>query len=326
MPSLKDKIVITGAAGFIGMHLCEEFIKEGFEVIGIDNLIPSYGGDWATIRKDYLRRIHGLEINVLDLSEISNLNVITELARESRAIIHLAAWPGVRYGQSNPFEYGRNNLNAFNNILEVVKITKPNKFLFASSSSIYGDLGSFGPVKEEQATGLNLKSYYAATKWANETLAMQHQKISAVPSMALRFFTVFGEYGRPDMAYWKFLNNTLTGQAIELFGNNGGSRNYTYVKDTTKIISRLLDSKVEGYEAVNVTCGNPMETIAMVEIMSDLVEKLPEVISSQRPDVDVEKTWADLSKVESLIGKMNATPPQDALSNFVNWYTNNVSK
>lgn len=322
----KKKVVITGAAGFIGMHLTELLLNQNFEVVGIDNLKPSYGGDWSKLRKDYLESKFPFNIHLLDLAVNSNLGVLTELMRNSDYIIHLAAWPGVRFSQSNPYEYSQANLNAFGNILEAVKETKPKKFLFASSSSIYGDLGSQGAVTENQATGLNLKSFYAATKWSNELLAQQHQLITQVPSIALRFFTVFGEFGRPDMAYWNFLENTYLGQPISLYGPTGGSRNYTYVKDAVNIVFKLLSSDVSGYEAVNVSCGEPMETIKMLEMIGASIGKKPKIEITARPKVDVEKTWADLKKIERLTGSSSQTPPNEAINNFVSWYLKEVVK
>lgn len=322
----KKKVFVTGAAGFIGMHLTDLLLSQNFEVVGIDNLKPSYGGNWSKLRKDYLENKSLFKIHELDLAINSNLGELTELMSNSDCVIHLAAWPGVRFSQTNPYEYSQANLNAFGNVLEAVKETNPNKFLFASSSSIYGDLGSQGAVTENQATGLNLKSFYAATKWSNELLAQQHQVITQIPTVALRFFTVFGEFGRPDMAYWNFLENTLLGQPINLYGQTGGSRNYTYVKDAVSIVSKLLSSEVSGYEAVNVSCGEPMETIKMLEMIGTAVGKKPKIEITARPTVDVEKTWADLKKIESLTGRSSQTPPDEAIRNFVIWYLKEVNQ
>ena len=322
----KKKVVVTGAAGFIGMHLTELLLNRNFEVVGIDNLKPSYGGNWSKLRKDYLENKFQIKIQELDLANNSNLEELTQFMRNSDFVIHLAAWPGVRFSQTNPHEYSQANLNAFGNVVEAVRETRPEKFLFASSSSIYGDLGSHGAVREIEATGLNLKSFYAATKWSNELLAQQHQIITQIPSVALRFFTVFGEFGRPDMAYWNFLENTYLGQPISLYGPTGGSRNYTYVKDAVNIVFKLLSSDVSGYEAVNVSCGEPMETIEMLNLLGFSIGKEPIIEITERPTVDVEKTWADLTKIESLAGITLQTPPGEAINNFVNWYLKEVIK
>ncbi len=322
----KKKVTVTGAAGFIGMHLTDLLLSQNFEVVGIDNLKPSYGGNWSKLRKDYLENKFPIKIQELDLAVNSNLGELIASMKNSDYVIHLAAWPGVRFSQTNPYEYSQANLNAFNNVLEAIKETKPHKFLFASSSSIYGDLGSNGAVKENQATGLNLKSFYAATKWSNELLAQQHQAITQIPSIALRFFTVFGEFGRPDMAYWNFLENTYLEQPISLYGKTGGSRNYTYVKDAVNIVSKLLSSDITGFEAINVSCGKPMETIKMLEILGSAIGKEPKIEITDRPSVDVEKTWADLTKIESLTGNTSQTPTDEAISNFVNWYLKEVIK
>lgn len=308
------------------MHLTELLLSQNFDVVGIDNLKPSYGGNWSKLRKEYLESKFPLQIQEIDLAIDSNLHKLNDLMIGSDYVIHLAAWPGVRFSQTKPFEYSQANLNAFCNVLEAVKEIKPKKFLFASSSSIYGDLASQGAVKESQANGLNLKSFYAATKWSNEILAQQHQVITKIPTIALRFFTVFGENGRPDMAYWNFLENTYLGQPISLYGSTGGSRNYTYVKDAVNIVLKLLSADVSGYEAVNVSCGEPMETIEMLKLLGNAVDKEPLIEITERPSVDVEKTWADLTKIESLAGITTQTPPDEAINNFVNWYLKEIKK
>ena len=163
------KIVVTGAAGFIGSHLVEALSARGdLEILAIDNLKPSYGGDLSKQRQ--LRFPENINFVEIDLAN-HEVEKIAKLFEEAESVIHLAGWAGIRAGQLNPLECEKSNLIGFENVLKAVEITRPEHFLFASSSSIYGDLGSLGKVKEEDATGLNLKSYYSQTKWSNEILA-----------------------------------------------------------------------------------------------------------------------------------------------------------
>lgn len=302
------------------MHLTQLLHKQGRNVIGIDNLEPSYGGGWSHKRKQVLEEQHGIKIVNLDLSSQSNLRRVQELFADSEAIIHLAAWPGVRLSQSEPYKYSLANLNAFANVLEAVKFARPKKFLFASSSSIYGDLGINGPVKEDDATGLNLKSYYAATKWSNEILANQYQTLTGIPTAALRFFTIYGEFGRPDMAYWTFLESILAGREVTLYGKDGGSRNFTHVSDASRIVSKVIDANFQGYVPLNITCGEPIATIELLEMLGKYSKIAFKVKEMLRPEVDVEKTWADLEKITSLIGAIEPLERNFAVEKFVNWY------
>lgn len=314
------RVIITGAAGFIGMHLVKLLVSRGFEVIGLDNFKPSYSDELSRMRGESLLLHHEFEIVNIDLSNEINLPKLVKLFDGSHTVIHLAAWPGVRLGQVNPFQYLQNNVRAFSNILEAVKITKPNKFMFASSSSIYGDLGRNGPVREEDATGLNLRSLYAGTKWTNEILASKYFEMTEVPTIALRFFTVFGEYGRPDMAYWSFLEKLIDGTTIDLYGENGGIRNFTYVKDCVEILHKLLELEVSGFVPLNIAVDSPIQTLDFLNYLAHAVDKEPIIRVVKRPVADVSTTWADQSKLLSMIGKTSSTPITDAIENFVSWY------
>jgi UDP-glucuronate 4-epimerase len=318
---VRNQVVVTGAAGFIGMHLVENLTRKGFQVVGIDSFRSAYGGVLCNVRSDYLKQSFDLNLQRLDVADSANLQALVSLFTDSLSVIHLAAWPGVRQSQLLPNEYSKSNLTGFANVLEAVRIAKPRQFMFASSSSIYGDLGISGAVKEDSATGQSLRSYYAATKWANEILAQQYAQISEVPTIALRFFTVFGEYGRPDMAYWSFLEKTLEGKTIDLYGENGGVRNFTYVKDCVEAVSKLVDVTALGFLPVNIALDNPRETIDLLNILSKAAGKPPQIQIVKRPIEDVEKTWADQSLLRTLIGDLEPTPLETAVSNFVEWFT-----
>jgi len=314
------RVVVTGAAGFIGMHLVENLLKKNYEVIGIDNFQPSYGGTLCELRQRHLETEYHFEIQRIDISDQESLKKLATLFENAYSVIHLAAWPGVRQGQVTPHEYSLANLTGFSNILESVRLSKPRQFMFASSSSIYGDLGVSGPVKESAATGLNLRSYYATTKWTNEMLAQQHFKISGVPTLALRFFTVYGEFGRPDMAYWNFLARILDNTPINLYGETGGARNFTYVKDCTELVSRLVNIELDDYVPINVASDKPKPTIEFLNGIANAVGRKPNIHIVERPLVDVEKTWANVDLLTTLIGEVSPTPMNMAISNFAEWF------
>jgi UDP-glucuronate 4-epimerase len=314
------KVVVTGAAGFIGSHLARSLLLDPkVEVVGIDNLKPAYGGEWGQKRLRHLMQFPNFFFLEIDLVR-STPEELKKVILGAHSVIHLAAWPGVRFSQECPLEYSRANITGFTNILEAVRLAKPRQFLFASSSSVYGDLGVNGAVKESDATGNNLKSYYASTKWANEILAKAYTNLSKVPTMGLRFFTVYGEAGRPDMAYWGFLEKIISDEPINLYGAKGGSRNFTYIKDCVEILLRLIECDFNDFSTVNVAAGGPIDTIDFIRPVYDLVGHELKLNIVDRPSVDVEKTWADLSKLNELIGPIEPTPPSVGLYNFYNWY------
>ena len=323
MSGAKSKIVVTGAAGFIGMHLCEHLVAQGFDVVGIDNLKPAYGGPWSRLRKERLESSLGLQIIQMDLADTSRLSELIELFTGS-TVVHLAAWPGVKSSHENPVDCVRANILAFANVAEAVAQAKAERFLFASSSSVYGDLGVNEAVREEQATGTNVKSLYASTKWMNEQLGKSQSESNGIPTIAMRFFSVVGEFVRPDMACWKFYKSTDEGLPVTLHGANGGARNFTYVKDAVAIVQKLIEAPLVGFEAVNVTCGEPIETITMLNEIEKNLGRSSERTVIKTPDYDIEKSWADLTKVEALTGHTSQTPIATVVERFSRWYTLNA--
>jgi UDP-glucuronate 4-epimerase len=321
--SKKNKILITGGAGFIGFHLALKLSEDAAnKVIVIDNLQPSYGTNLANIRKDVL-----LQHNILFIQEdISKDDFMShdELS-DIDYLIHLAAWPGVRKGQELPVEYYKNNITAFGNVLQLSRTANLKRFLFASSSSVYGDLGNSGPVDESSANGMNLKSFYSATKWMNEIAAKSFCEISNVPTIALRFFTVYGEFGRPDMAYWKFSRNILKGEVIQLYGENGGVRNFTAIDSAIHAINQLIkcniDFSLTKYLPINIADPETFPTRLMLDILKKNLDSQHELSISclDRPKEDVETTWASVRRLESIIGELPKTDFEKNIANFASW-------
>ena len=314
------KILITGGAGFIGMHLARALANDkSNKILVIDNLKDANASELPKLRRKVLLD-SGIQIVESDLSHPES-HIPIEFLDDLDALIHLAAWPGVSMGQSYPSLYYKNNIQAFGKILDLVEVHKPRKFLFASSSSVYGDQGISGKVSEENATGLNLKSYYASTKWANEIMAKSHQAISNIPTIALRFFTVFGSYGRPDMAYWKFADKLARNEVIEFWGENGGRRNFTHISTVTDAISLILKAEISGYHPLNIAAGPSISTKEFCDsIARSCGQEEYRFIHKPRPSFDVEVTSANTEKLENLVGKLHVPNLERSTSEFVEWF------
>jgi UDP-glucuronate 4-epimerase len=316
------KILVTGATGFIGSNLVRKLaLNNQNEILAIDSMNSSYGNTMNELRLKWILEYPNIVFKKLDLSQQF---LKKELSQEKiDVIVHLAAWPGVRQSEINKSEYYRNNINAFGNILDLVTMFKPNKFFFASSSSIYGNKGNYGPVREEQADGLSLKSFYATTKWANEVLASSFSKNLEIPVIALRFFTVFGSFGRPDMAYWKFCNKLLNNEAIDLYGIDGGERNFTGINNLVSILEELITQvKFENrFQALNVAHGDPMKTDKFLSLIANSLG-IKNYLTNKidRPLTDVEKTWADLEKLNELVSQKPRITIEEEIQTFCDWF------
>lgn len=315
------RIVVTGAGGFIGFHLVKKLSEKGFDVLAIDSLEPSYGGNLSKLRWEELTHLQRVTQKQIDLATISTSQLVAAL-NKARTIFHLAAFPGVRQGEINREKYFLNNVVVTRKILDACAVLQPDKLFIASSSSIYGNLGSIKPVREEDATGVNLKSFYAETKWQNELDAIKFAGDMNFPIIAARLFTVYGPYGRPDMAYWKFAQQIEQGEEINLYGKEGGSRNFTFVDDVVDILIALLNTDIDpGFTAVNIAAGNPITTEIFAEklglALGNLISKFNIVV---RPDSDVEKTWANTNLLHHLIGDLPKTTLDDGLRKFAQWY------
>jgi UDP-glucuronate 4-epimerase len=315
------KVLVTGASGFIGYHLVRKLIDSNIEVIGIDNERSSYGGNLAAIRSANLFKEFGFKSNKLDLVDC-DISEILKLSESVDSIVHLAAWPGVRQSRLNPEAYSRNNIQAFNRIIEIPRILKTTKFIYASSSSVYGNQGLNGPVQESMATIENPLSYYALTKLQNEITANFYEQNFSVNTIGLRLFTVYGPMGRPDMAYWSFSEKILDGKNIELYGHNGGERCFTYIDDVINSIFNLLSIEEKfSSKIVNISSGNPRETKELVDLLyANLGNKKVEILEISRPPEDAEKTWADISLLNSMIGFQNFTSLETGLEKFADWF------
>jgi UDP-glucuronate 4-epimerase len=319
---MKPKVLITGAAGFIGSNVSAKILETDlFDLVGLDNFSAPYGPEHCKRRAEFLKDKYGFQVDSVDLSKITGKE-LQESYGGFDIVLHLAAWPGVRYGQQTPEHYYQNNVNAFGNILNYTNIAKPKKFFFASSSSVYGDLAAKGAVTEIEATGKNLKSFYSATKWSNEVLANSYHDITGVPTIALRFFTFYGPNGRPDMAYWHFLETILENKEIALFGNDGGTRNFTFIDDAVDILIALLKVEFSGYLPLNIASSKPITTLQLLKALGKELDTPVDFKVIQRPSFDVEVTHAETSQLRGLIGDYRETSIAAGMGFFVDWYKN----
>lgn len=233
----QQRILLTGAAGFIGYHVAEALLAQGIQVLGIDNLTPYYDPALKQARLDRLTPRNGFAFEALDIADYDGL-LSTFAAYRPDAVIHLAAQAGVRYSLDNPRAYASANLDGFLSVLEACRHNPVDHLIYASSSSVYG-ANAKTPFSEHDGADHPV-SLYAATKRANELMAHSYAHLYGIPATGLRFFTVYGPWGRPDMAYFKFTKAILEGQPIDVYAESEMSRDFTYVDDVSEAIVRLV--------------------------------------------------------------------------------------
>ena len=320
--SSDKKILITGGAGFIGSNLAFRLANTGAKIFVIDSMSPIYDSKMAELRRQNLLLNSNIEFIQQDLSKVSS-NGLYEIFSDKDIIFHLAAMPGVSQSIANPDKYKINNIDLFNRIMQIATKIRPELFFFASSSSVYGENSKERGLKEEEAHGNNLKSYYAYSKWQNEIAANTVSKLIPYPMIALRFFTVFGPWGRPDMAYWKFAQKIEQSQVIDLFGNEGGKRNFTFIDDVIRILLKLMKHEgFKGYNVLNIATSDPKSPFELAKaIASNMPKSELKTRFIPRPNYDVATTWADQTKLEKLIGPLESTNFDKAVKSFVDWYS-----
>jgi len=339
-----DRVLITGAAGFIGFHLSQRLMREGFSVVGIDNLNDYYDPALKQMRLVALNETQQAENAEFEFIEIdlADREAIAGLFNTSKfdVVINLAAQAGVRYSLENPHAYADANLTGFLNILEGCRHNKPKHLIFASSSSVYG-MNAKTPFSVEDNTDYPI-SLYAATKKSNELMAHAYAHLYDIPSTGLRFFTVYGPYGRPDMAYFKFTKAILEAQPIHVYNNGIMQRDFTYIDDIIEGIVRLMPkapsvqkpdtSNAEApFKVYNIGNNNPVELsrfIAAIETATGIDAKRNN-LPMQAGDVPV--TYADVDDLMADVGFKPDTSIEDGIERFVHWYreymnfTNNMN-
>jgi UDP-glucuronate 4-epimerase len=326
------KILITGAAGFIGYHLSKRLIDEGYQICGIDNLNDYYDPALKQARLVQLQ-VSNFKFQQLDLQNYEGLTRIF-VEFQPDIVINLAAQAGVRYSLENPRSYIESNLDGFFNILEASRQHGVQNFIYASSSSVYGN-NEKSPFAETDNVDHPV-SLYAATKKSNELIAHTYSHLYKMTTVGLRFFTVYGPWGRPDMAYYFFTKAILEGQKIQLFNQGLNLRDYTYIDDIVESINRMLgglDSlqptgEIDQYTAVkspyyhlfNIGGSNPVPVLEFVEILEGALGKkaIKELVRFQAGDVF--STEADTKSLEKFIDFKPSITLTQGLEHFVEWY------
>jgi UDP-glucuronate 4-epimerase len=339
------KILVTGAAGFIGFHLVEALVKLGHAVVGIDNVNDYYDinlkyarlAESGIERKDVesrLDRSEGflpyvgsskhknyqfLKLDLVDLKGMEEL-----FAKENFThVMNLAAQAGVRYSIENPHTYVQSNVVGFVNLLECCRHHKIEHFVYASSSSVYGANAKV-PFSEEDRVDHPV-SLYAATKKSNELMAYTYSHLYNLPTTALRFFTVYGPWGRPDMAPMLFANAITKGEAIKVFNNGEMQRDFTYIDDIVEGVVRclfVLPTKAPKAEIFNIGNSKPVDLMEFISTMENCLGKKVEKVFMPMQDGDVKVTYADTSNLYNHCEYKSKVCLNDGLLNFVNWFNN----
>ena len=328
-------ILLTGSAGFIGFHLCKKLLSEGFNVIGIDNLNEYYD---LKLKKSRLKNIsdfasennlnNNYKFEICDISNKKDLHKIFKV-NDINIVINLAAQAGVRYSIENPMSYVSSNLTGFVNILEECRLSNIEHCIFASSSSVYG-MNKEQPFSVDQITDYPI-SLYAATKKSNELLAFSYSHLYKIPITGLRFFTVYGPYGRPDMAYFKFTKSIIEGIPIDVYNNGNMKRDFTYIDDliegiisitTSKPISKKnkVSNSNAKFRVYNIGNNNPITLKRFIKAIEKSIGK--EAIKNYLPmqPGDVPITYADISDTARDFGYDPKTTIDQGIKKFVEWY------
>lgn len=319
-PIIVPPVIVTGAAGFIGMHVVERLLDRGERVIGVDNFNTYYDPALKAARAARLEGRDGFTMVRMDIAEHQAL-LERVIASGARRVVHLAAQAGVRYSIDNPFAYERSNLAGHMAVLEACRHAGVEHLVYASSSSVYGDRPLNGAGFKETDPAETPVSLYAATKRSCELISQSYARLYGFPQSGLRFFTVYGPWGRPDMAYYGFTQKILAGEPIEVYGEGRMARDFTYIDDIVDGIVGVLDNPPAqgGHEIYNIGDNDP---VGLMEMISTLEAALGvEAIKIMRPmqPGDVTATYANIDKLHALTGYRPRVRLAEGLQRFVDW-------
>lgn len=315
------RFLVTGCAGFIGFHLTSKLLEEGNKVAGIDSMDDYYDVELKKNRLQILQNLNGnFSFEKFDLAELEKLRD-TFGRNKFDYVIHLAAQPGIRHYLKNPFAYQRSNLHSFYNVIELTKQFDIRRFIFASSSSVYGNNTKI-PFSESDNVD-HPASLYAATKKANELIAHTYYHNFGMNVIGLRFFTVYGRYGRPDMAYYKFAESVAKGKPIDVYNFGKMKRDFTHVSDIINGISSLitlLRNTDMGYEIFNLGNSHTVELEYFISLLEKEIGKPANKKYLPKPTGEMDITYADISKAKKVLGFEPRVGIEEGLKEFVAWY------
>lgn len=315
------KILITGAAGFIGFHLSKLLLEEGHEVFGVDSVNGYYSTQIKQDRLNILRPFQNFSFSGIDICDRSDVEALFA-SNQFALVIHLAAQAGVRYSLDAPHKYAESNLIGFMNVLEASRQNQIKKFIFASSSSVYGNRTD-GPFVENTNTD-HPESLYAATKKANELIAYSYSKQFNMQMIGLRFFSVYGPWGRPDMAYFSFTKKIIKSETIPVFNRGEMVRDFTYIDDITTGVNNLIHKmrQLPKYKIYNLGNNQPVKIMDFITTLESAIEQKAKIDFLPMQAGDVVFTCADISEAQKDFEFQPKTDIELGLKEFVKWYKN----
>jgi len=318
------QVLVTGVAGFIGMHIAKQLLENGCKVVGIDNLNDYYDIELKKARLSQLNcKSYDFEFEKIDINETEKISNFFK-KHKFELVIHLAAQAGVRYSIENPHIYIDTNIKGFLNILESCKDQNINNLIYASSSSVYGN-NSDTDFKELDNTNEPI-SLYGATKKSNELMAFTYSNLYNINIIGLRFFTVYGPWGRPDMALFKFTHAILQDNPIQIYNNGKMIRDFTYIDDVVESVSRIVmkikENSLENvkHNIYNIGSENPMPLMDYITVLEKTLGKSAKKIFIQAQLGDVTRTSSNSSKLYNWINYKPKTEIKAGIKNFVNWF------
>jgi UDP-glucuronate 4-epimerase len=331
---ISGRVLVTGAAGFIGFHLSRKLCDAGYKVTGIDNLNDYYEVSLKQSRLNILTTLPAFSFQKIDLQDKAAIDHLFS-TQQFDYVVNLAAQAGVRYSITNPYAYIESNITGFLNILEACRHYPVKHLVYASSSSVYGANRKM-PFSVHDNVDHPL-ALYAVTKKSNELMAHSYSHLYNMPTTGLRFFTVYGPYGRPDMALFLFTKAILEGKPIDVFNNGKMKRDFTYVEDIAEGIMRLLPTVPKGnpdwkgenpdpatsfapYRLYNIGNNKPVELLRFIEVLELKLGKVAVKNFLPMQDGDVPETFADIDDLMNDVGFRPSTSIEDGIGNFVNWY------
>jgi UDP-glucuronate 4-epimerase len=310
------KVLVTGVAGFIGMHCAQRLLTRGDEVFGLDNFSPYYSVELKKARLAQLEGKRGFRFSQLDVSEAKELSKLFS-SEKPHVVLHLAAQPGVRYSLENPSAYVQANMVGFANILECCRAHPPQNLVFASSSSVYGTNEKL-PWSESDNVDRPI-SLYAATKKSNELMAHVYSHLYRLPATGLRYFTVYGPWGRPDMSPVLFARAIMEGRPIAVLKHGDMQRDLTYVDDIVEGTLRVL-ARPAPYAVYNIGNHTPVALLDYIAALEKVLGRKARLEMKPMQPGDVKATYADTAALRSAVGFAPATPLETGLARFAQWF------
>lgn len=329
------KILVTGAAGFVGFHLSNALLDNNIEIVGLDNMNDYYDPQLKKDRLALLKEKDNFTFYQVDLKDKADVDNLFEKEKPTH-VVHLAAQAGVRYSIENPHAYVDSNLIGFMNILEACRHNPVEHLLYASSSSVYGG-NKIAPFSTNHNVDHPV-SLYAATKKSNELMAHTYSHLYNIPTTGLRFFTVYGPYGRPDMAYFSFTNRILKGETIDVYNHGNMERDFTYIDDIVSGIEKLIDKAPQAnedwdeekddisesfapYKIYNIGNNSPIKLMRFIKALESALGKEADKNYMEMQPGDVKRTYADMTDLEQDINFKPSTTIEEGLEKFVSWYS-----